>query len=305
MRRFASLAFVLLLATPAWADANTDVACIAASEQSLTLREQGKLHEALKQAAACAAETCPAEVKEECTRRVASLGTAMPTLILAAKDASGGDLYDVKVSLDGAPLVSTLDGRPLAIDPGAHTFVFEAAGATPYEKKLVLREGEKDRRETVVLGPPSATAPGAAPPLLRTPAAPPPLATVPEAGGTSSWSTARWLGLAAAGAGVVGLGIGAAFGALALSSQNREKADCAAAGCGSAAASKASTDYNAAKRNADASTIAFVAGGVLVAAGAVLWFTAPAAEGAPASTRVGLGPAFLGDARGIRLVGEF
>jgi hypothetical protein len=296
----AAFACSVAAGAPARAD---DVACIAASEQSLTLRQQGKLHDALKQAAACAAEGCPAEVKDECARRVASLGAAMPTLILAAKDGAGGDLYDVKVSLDGAPLAGSLDGRPLAIDPGAHTFVFEAARQPPLEKKLVLREGEKDRLETVVIGPVPPPAPAAPPTSLVPGVAPPPPPPAPS----SHWSTRRWLGLAAAGAGVVGLGIGAAFAAAAISGQNREKADCPAAGCGSTAESQATNDYDSAKRSANASTIAFVAGGVLVGAGAVLWLTAPASEAMPASAsaRMGLAPAVFGEARGIRLVGEF
>jgi hypothetical protein len=271
---------------PALAD---DAACIAGAEQSLASRKEGKLHEALRQLATCAAAGCPAEVKAECARRIAEVDAAMPTLILAAKDGAGNDLHDVKVSMDGAPLLATLDGRPVAIDPGAHTFRFELAGQAPVEKNLVLLEGDKDRRESVVIGPVVAHPPE------QPPATPPP---------SPGWSTGRVVGLIVGGAGVVGLGVGAIFGAFALSSQNREKSDCPDPSCSPLGRKQASADYDTAKSDATGSTIAFVAGGALVAAGAVLWLTAPRSEGAPEPTpRLGLAPALRGS--GVRLVGEF
>jgi hypothetical protein len=283
---------------PARAD---DAACIAASEQSLSFRQAGKLHDALRAAATCAAEGCPAEVHDECARRVASLGAAMPTLILAAKDASGGDLYDVKVSLDGAPLVGSLDGRPIAIDPGAHTFLFEVAGQPPVERKLVLREGEKDRRETVVLGAAPAPTPPVSTPSTTSVVLTPPRPVEPP----PSWGPRHWLAVAVAGAGIVGVGVGGVLGTMAISSKNREIKDCPQAGCAPSSHAQAKNDYDTAQRDATGSTIAFVAGGVLLAAGAVLWITAPRAETAAASARVGVAPALLGSGRGIGVVGEF
>jgi hypothetical protein len=272
-----------------------DAACIAASEQSLTVRKQGQLHEALKALALCAAEACPAEVKAECARRIGEVNAAMPTLILAAKDGAGNDLVDVKVSMDGAPLVSSLDGRPVSVDPGAHTFTFEAAGQPPVEKKLVLGEGEKDRREAVVIGPPPPAYVSTAP---ATPALPPPH----EAG----WSTNKTLAVVAGGLGVVGLGVGATLGAFALSSQNREKSDCSTSACPNR--DQANADYNTASQDATGSTIACIAGGVLVATGAVLWFTAPkesASAPATGGARVRVVPSIAGRSGGVLLLGDF
>jgi hypothetical protein len=250
-----------LVASRASAD---DASCIAATEGALTLRQHGKLHDALKQLAACADVACPAEVKAECSRRIDDVKAAMPTLILAAKDGAGNDLAEVKVSMDGAPLVATLDGRPIAIDPGEHVFVFEEAGQAPVEKKLVLLEGERDRREGVVIGPLAPSAP-AAPSALPQP---------------SSWSTQKTLAVVGAGLGVVGVGLGATWGAYAISSQNQEKSDCASAG-GCSKPKQASADYSAARENATASTVSFAVGAAFLAAGAVLWFTAPSVRVAP------------------------
>jgi len=287
----AAIACVCAHAAPAAAD---DATCIAASERAITLRKQGALKDTLQQLALCAAEACPGEVKAECTRRIEDVRAAQPTLILSAKDGAGNDLLDVRVTMDGAPLLASLDGRPLALDPGAHAFRFEAAGQKPVDKTLVLREGEKDRRESVVVGEPPPT--------------PPPLPVVPPPP-ASSWSPVRTVALVTGGVGVVGLGVGALFGAFAISAKNREQGDCPSAGCSNYTQAKA--DYDTASKDATGSTIGFIAGGVLVGAGAVLWLVAPTAP--PDTTRgsldphgtlrVGLAPATHG--QGLSVVGAW
>ena len=281
-RTAAPLCAVTALTSPAFAD---DAACIAASEQAIPLRQQGKLHGALQQLAVCAAAACPGEVRAECATQIESIRGAMPTLILEAKDGAGNDLAAVRVTMDGAPLATTLDGSPLAIDPGEHTFRFETAGQPSVEKKLVLRHGEKDRRERVVIG----SAPAIAPP-------PPP--PQPQ----SSWSTPRTLAIVSGGIGLVGVGLGVAFSAYASSSQTREKADCSSSGCLNYA--QAVEDYDTAKKNALGATVAFVAGGALLATGIVVWFAAPRHKGAgsgPRATAPGepRRPALSASARGV------
>jgi hypothetical protein len=239
-----------LVATPALAD---DAACVAATEQSLTLRQQGKLHAALKQLAVCADPACPAEVKEECGHRIADINAAMPSLIFAVKDSAGNDLDMITVTMDGAPLTSILDGRALTIDPGEHAFRFDIPGQPPIEKKLILREGEKDRREGITIGA-STQLPPPSPPA-------------------SFWNAQRALGAISGGLGIVGIGLGVWFGAFALSSQSQEGSDCPMPNCQHYLQSV--TDYNYAQMNATASTVLFITGGVLAATGVVLWLTAP------------------------------
>jgi hypothetical protein len=275
-----------LFALPAHADV---AACIASSEQALTLRKQGKLHDALQQLSQCADPGCPAEVSSDCTQRIGGITAAMPTLILAAKDGAGNDLVDVKVSMDGAPLATKLDGRPLSIDPGEHAFHFEVAGQPPLDKQLVLREGEKERRESVVLGP-------AAPPV---PVTPTPAATSPS---PSWWTTQRTLAVIGGGLGVVGLGVGAIFGGLALSDQSQEKNNCSAGGCPNRP--QAQADYSTGNDNATASTVAFIAGGAFLAAGAVLFFTAHDPAAPPATGRLYLAPSTTGRGAGFVLGGD-
>jgi hypothetical protein len=266
-RRLAAASFgtaVLLSASIAGADVD---ACVAASQQSLTLRHQGKLHDALQQLATCSDPRCPDEVKAECTRRMEGVRGAMPTLVLAAKDGAGNDLYAVRVTMDGAPLLAALDGRALSIDPGEHSFTFETAGQPPLDKKLVLREGDKERQETVVLGP----APAVVPP-----------ASAPSPAPSSSWSTNKTMALASAGVGLVGVALGVVFGAYAKSSQNLETTNCSSAtSCSNGPQSR--EDYTVATQDATASTVSFIAGAALVAVGTTLWFTAPSPARSPAA----------------------
>jgi hypothetical protein len=45
----------------------------------------------------------------------------------------------------------SLDGKPLALDPGVHAFRFEAKGAPAIEEQVVVRHGEKNRIYTVTM----------------------------------------------------------------------------------------------------------------------------------------------------------
>jgi hypothetical protein len=241
---FACWLGVMTLASSALAD---DAACVSATEKAFTLRQQGKLHAALKELATCTDASCPDEVKQECIKRISEIDAVMPSLILEAKDLVGNDLADVNVTIDGVAFATTLDGRPITVDPGDHKFHFTFFQAPPLDKALVIREGERDRRETVV--------------IQISPPKPPPF-----------WGPTRVVALTTGVLGLGALAVGGVFGGFAISAQNQEKSDCAQ-NCNRYA--QALTDYNYAQTNATAATVMFVIGGVLVATGVVLWIAAP------------------------------
>jgi hypothetical protein len=119
--------------------------------------------------------------------------------------------------------------------------------------------------------------------------------SLPPAG--DAGRTQRIIGGVAAGAGVIGVAVGAVLGIVAKSKLDQSNADghCDAADtCDGTGLGLRSSAGSAAL----GSTVAFIAGGVLVAGGAVLWFTAPHAT---AGARVGLAP----DPRGLVLVGAW
>ena len=150
-----SLALAVLLAAPF---ASADPTCISAYEQTQTLRKDGKPLASKAQAAICSRESCPALLTKDCTKWLAELDALVPTVVLEPRTPAGALRTDVRVKLDGAPLNEKIDGKPVSLEPGAHTFVFEADGAAPVERALVLKEGEKNKKVIVTLAAAAPTA---------------------------------------------------------------------------------------------------------------------------------------------------
>lgn len=143
-----SLAFAFFLAAP---PASAEPTCITAYEQTQTLRKDGKPLASKAQAALCSRDSCPALLTKDCTKWLAELDAVIPTVVLDPRTPAGALRTDVRVKLDGVLLNEKIDGKPLPLEPGAHTFVFEADGAAPVERSLVLKEGEKNKKLTVSL----------------------------------------------------------------------------------------------------------------------------------------------------------
>jgi hypothetical protein len=103
--------------------------------------------------------------------------------------------------------------------------------------------------------------------------------------GESPGSTRRTLGLAIAGAGVAGLASGVVFGILTLNKKSKID-DLCGGNSGDCKAPPGSVDpeRSSATTSATISTASFIAGGVAVLGGGLLYFTAPSATPLPASS---------------------
>ena len=271
-----------------------DAACVDASEKAIFLRRDGKLQDARAALAICADATCPDEVKAECESRLVSVSALTPTLILVAKTAAGEDVANgVDVTIDGAAIAAGIDGRPRAFDPGAHTLVVTMNGRSE-TRALVLREGEKNRREVFTVHPL-----GFAEPKVGR--------DKPATDNTQSWSTQKLVGVAVMGAGFVGVGLGATFGIVAASEKSSEQAECTRSACPSRDASQ--KDYDRATTDATGSTISFIAGGALIAGGAVLFLTggssSPGNAVKPSKSAFLLVPVVSADQRGLLFRARF
>jgi hypothetical protein len=264
----------LFVCAPARAAEPSTTQCLAASDASLKAGNEHKLLDERRQLLICAASTCPGEIRKECARRVEEVNASIPTLVFQAKDPTGADLSAVKVTMDGNVLAEQLDGSALPVDPGEHAFTFETAGQPTIEKQLIVHEGEKERREAIQFGAPVEVDVNH------------PTETVPSGG----HKTQKIVAVVVAGVGVAGLGVGGTFGVMAMSRRDHAKTVCPDA-CEDAAGQHAWKD---AKTAGTISTAGFIAGGVLLATGAVLWFTA-----GPSRTQVGIGPG------SVRLSGSF
>jgi hypothetical protein len=141
------------------ARADTIEACASSAEAGQRLERDGRLVEARASFVSCAASRCPKEVASLCDGLLTRVEAALPTVILGARDPAGHDLSGVRVLADGAPLAESLDGKPRPIDPGPHALRFVGADGSVTPLDVVIRESEKNRVVTVVLGSHPASAP--------------------------------------------------------------------------------------------------------------------------------------------------
>ncbi|MGA2448093.1 MAG: hypothetical protein ABTD50_05410 [Polyangiaceae bacterium] len=263
-------------------------ACIGASEKALVLRKAGKFMDARASLSKCAAALCPDAVRVSCQQRLVDMNRAIPSIVLATKDGSGRDVTSAKLTVDGTVYADGLGGSAIQLDPGEHEFRFEFAGQT-LVKRFVLRQGEQGRREEVVIGAPSKQPALTAPPAAAEAAATTASSTAES--GSARGSSMQTTGLIIGGVGLAALATGAVFGALALSAHNDYEKNCGANIGGSVPpntcnAQGASGEQDAANKG-DLSTIFFVVGGGVLAAGAALYFLWPSGR---SDVRVGIGP---------------
>jgi hypothetical protein len=123
--------------------------CIDAHYESQKLRSGAKLVEARKRLVACSQEACPAVISRECAEWLVEVDKTLPTLVLKATDALDHDVTEINATENGAPFPLRPDGKPVAVDPGPHTYRFEYGGQT-VEMNVVVREGELRRVLQVV-----------------------------------------------------------------------------------------------------------------------------------------------------------
>lgn len=119
-------------------------ACAEAYEQAQVNRNSGKLRESEDQLRVCVRDVCPDFVKVDCGQWLSDVRREMPSVILMVTDGSGNEITDVQVTLDGAVLSGSLDGRAFEVNPGPHEFTFERGDAKRAER-VSIRQGEKNR----------------------------------------------------------------------------------------------------------------------------------------------------------------
>src|SRR5438477_12669702 len=117
---------VAAVTPPARADETQ--ACIDASDKGQILRIDKKLLDARDQFAVCARPGCPGEIRESCGRWFDETERRIPTIVFVIKDETGNDVSPVRITVDGTLVAERYDGAALTLDPGEHTFRFDAAG---------------------------------------------------------------------------------------------------------------------------------------------------------------------------------
>ncbi|AKV03854.1 hypothetical protein AKJ09_10517 [Labilithrix luteola] len=211
------------------------------------------------------------EREKSANERARALEPRLAKLHLVVKASAPG----LELRLDDAPLAREDWQTPLPVDPGSHRVTAAAPDHRTFETTIVAKE--------------STTLDLDVPPLVDTR----PAVTIPTTPAPSS--PQRTLALVTGGVGVVAVGVGTVFGILALSHHSNAESACASDmyqfRCPT---ENGASEWNAARTAGNLSTAGFIAGGVLLAGAAVLWFTAPRAH-----TRVGA------SASGIVAAGTF
>jgi len=208
---------LLLRSSPASADPTT-TDCLAGADRALDLRSAHKLRAAREKLLICAAASCPVDIRNECIRRLDQVNAAIPTIVFEMKDGAGNDVGRAKVAVDGLALSDRLEGTALSVDPGEHSFLFEAPGQIAVQKSFVIREAEKERHERIQFGPEGKPPEGPAPSLAMGP----PVAEAKPFSPPSALAWSLMLGGAAVGvAGVVVMAVEAGQASDANRAQDR------------------------------------------------------------------------------------
>ncbi|MGH7329643.1 MAG: PEGA domain-containing protein, partial [Polyangiaceae bacterium] len=214
--------------------------------------------------------------------RMAALAPDLSKLTITVPVESKVDGLEVK--RDDVVVGETSWGVAIPVDPGAHVVSASAPGYKPWTTNVQI--GAKKAEVAASVPPlqidPAAAAqpPGDEPPASRV--LPPPAAPPPEE--SSRGDAQRYVGVGVGAVGVVGIGLGAVFGILASSKKSDAAKDCNAdlSACNDTGVQS----MDSARSRATISTVGFIAGGALLAAGVVLFVTAP--KGAEPKT-VGIG----------------
>jgi serine/threonine-protein kinase len=235
------------------------------------------------------------EREQAAKERIAALEPQLSRLTIAVAPETAS-LAGVVVRRDGEAVGKGAWGAPVALDPGEHVIEVTAPGKRAWTATLTI--GPDADAQTVEV-----------PPLEDTPAeagsAPPAVGSGGEARepAAETGPPLRTIGLIVGGAGVIGLGVGSFFGlrAQSLNDESNEPGRCDEQNqCDPLGGEKRDEADSA----ATVSTIAFIAGGALAAAGVTLFILggsndAGARAGIRATPTVGLGAA------GLTLQGQF
>ncbi|XXX80312.1 hypothetical protein WMF30_16230 [Sorangium sp. So ce134] len=176
--------------------------------------------------------------------------------------------------------------EPQVVEPGRVPVEVAAPGRATWRAEVDARAGASVRLEVGAGRGAAMSGAGVAP-------------GAPDAAAAGAGSGQRVLGVAIGGAGVVGVGVGAVFGILSMSRHSEASDVCPEPDpCGDRRAAQRWTDATAA---GNVSTVAFIGGGVALAAGAVLWLTAPS----PGTRALRWTPHVGPRAAGVVLRGDF
>lgn len=216
---------------------------------------------------------------DDAKAEVPGIAPHLGSVTITVKAAGGGDVPNVKASLDDAPVSAASLGVKRVANPGTHVVKVTADGFKATTVNVNVTEGanadapvtlEKDVGAPLS-SPAAAPAPG---PVDQPPA---------QSSGSSPWP---WV---AFGVGGAGLGLGIVTGIVAMGQHSDLASACKGGSCGPAQKGELDSYHTM----GTLSTIGFIVGGVGAAAGVTLLVLRPKTENAAPAAAVVVGPGTL------------
>jgi hypothetical protein len=226
--------------------------------------------------------------------RIDALGPRLPRIRVRVAPANK-KLSGFSLTRDDVPVGEAQWDDAIPVDPGTRVLRAQAEGYKPWSASVDVpsKPGEVTVDVPALEPDPTRKAePVVAPATKETPGAPPRRIEEAQRG-----EGQRTLGLVAGGVGVAGLAVGTIFGLISMSKKSEADKECQPPDR-KLCTQKGVDAGNAAITAGNVSTIGFIAGGVLVGAGAVLYFTAP-------SGSVAVGPSASPGGASLVAVGTF
>ena len=202
------------------------------------------------------------------------VGTVSPKIGTVVINVTGAD--SPKITLDDQPFPTAALGVKRAVNPGAHVLRATADGFRPAEQRFNVTEAGASTATLALEKDPNAPVAGAGAvpvtgPAVVAPAPTPGVGTFSPPESSGGGSSVKTIGLVLMGVGGAGLVVGGITGVMAMGKHSDLAKNCPDAKC----TSDRQSDVDSYKSLGTISTIGFIAGGVLAAGGAVLFFTAP------------------------------
>ncbi|HWA70905.1 MAG TPA: hypothetical protein VG937_01150 [Polyangiaceae bacterium] len=222
-------------------------------------------------------------------------------------DANTAALPGLQVTRDGTSVGAAAWGASLPCDPGQHTISVTAPGKERWTTTVTLGAVSDVQTVSVPALREAASVGSSQPTPNEAPTPPPgnsPLDSALPVDHAESRFPLRTVGIVAVGAGIVGLGVGSYLGLHAknLYDESKEDNHCDSANSCDSIGGERRDD---AKRSATWSTVSFVAGGALAAAGITLFVLDRSAEKSAHATELKAVPAVGRNEAGVLLLGRF
>jgi hypothetical protein len=221
------------------------------------------------EAAAAAAASGNAQREKEARARATALRPTLSELVIDVSTETKA-VSGLEITRDGERVGPAQWGVPIPADPGEHRIAASAPGRESWQSVIVVKGPGGTFAATVPALPPA----GVAPVPANAQPAPAPTGAAEPAHSAGGLGTQRTVALVAGGVGVVGVVVGSVFGLKSKSDHDEAEKYCDGSRCTDA---RGVTAGNAAHSAGNVATVAMIIGGVGLAAGVTLWFTAPKA----------------------------